>query len=590
MARPRSRGSARATRGAGPSRARVAGFARPRPACACGPESGRSRRVDAPARRARVRGRAAAGRARRGRGRGPAPARSRARARGRGAATQLPVGSSTDGQRPPNFADGFHFGSYGRVVAAGDGRGRPRPRRRHRRARLAPRRVDLRRARAAPRRLLEGDRQPTTRVVATLALAHPIFHYNGDFDAKIALRNLYLEETRSRRSRASRSGPARACTAATTSTCSTSGRSTTSTPSAAARATSSRGGTFIKVHAGSTSPTTASSARWSRARCRSTSSAPPRSRSSIASTSSAAPSSATSFRVGETGGVKVVALRRDPPHPPGPARDRGRVPASSRTSRRESGFVAGGAARPVHRRARHPPQPVRPRTPADLAAYGEFATPDQLVARPAPTKGARELIVALGGNYEVGPFGVMLGGVLPLAFATPARARLRRRRRGHRAVRPHVFFGEVAGIALEGSYQAQQRGVRCPDLPGRPRQRPAVRERSGASASCPFSSPAGRGDYARPQFRAHLHGHRPRRRAPRPSTRRTTCSGCATSTTSSASAPSGGSARTSYFATEGARAHDQPQTSCVLACASPPRLSPIGGCMTFEGYDQSAIR
>src|SRR5689334_4247492 len=36
-----------------------------------------------------------------------------------------PVGSVADGQRPPGYADGFHFGSYGRVSAAGDLRGRP---------------------------------------------------------------------------------------------------------------------------------------------------------------------------------------------------------------------------------------------------------------------------------------------------------------------------------------------------------------------------------------------------------------------------------------------------------------------------------
>ena len=31
-------------------------------------------------------------------------------------------------------------------------------------------------------------------MVATLALGHPIFHYDGDFDARLAVRNLYLEE------------------------------------------------------------------------------------------------------------------------------------------------------------------------------------------------------------------------------------------------------------------------------------------------------------------------------------------------------------------------------------------------------------
>jgi maltoporin len=71
-------------------------------------------------------------------------------------------------------------------------------------------------------------------------------------------------------------------------------------------------------------------------------------------------------------------------------------------------------------------------------------------------------------------------------------------------LRPAVFFGEIAGIALEGSFQAQQRGVvtQADAAEGQP-----------ASTTGPFSaglwrfgimpflSPAGRGNYSRPQFR-----------------------------------------------------------------------------------------
>ena len=30
--------------------------------------------------------------------------------------------------------------------------------------------------------------------MTTVAVGNPVFHYNGEFDARLALRNLYLEE------------------------------------------------------------------------------------------------------------------------------------------------------------------------------------------------------------------------------------------------------------------------------------------------------------------------------------------------------------------------------------------------------------
>jgi hypothetical protein len=90
-----------------------------------------------------------------------------------------------------DFWSGFHFGSYGRIVAATDFRGRT-----GRQARLvtfAPRideddtyaEIELRRE----DRMFGID----TRIVATVAYGGPLFHYDGEFGERIAIRNLFAE-------------------------------------------------------------------------------------------------------------------------------------------------------------------------------------------------------------------------------------------------------------------------------------------------------------------------------------------------------------------------------------------------------------
>jgi hypothetical protein len=113
------------------------------------------------------------------------------------------------------------------------------------------------------------------------------------------------------------------------------------------------------------------------------------------------------------------------------------------------------------------------------------------------------------------------------------------------AVRPHLFFGESGGIAVEGSYQLAQRGVqavvgRIPSNLGTPTgPLTAGLFRFGI---VPFLSPAGRGDYVPPAAAADLHAHRPRRgrRALYPEGRRLRA---ASTSTTSGSARSGGSTR-----------------------------------------------
>jgi hypothetical protein len=63
-------------------------------------------------------------------------------------------------------------------------------------------------------------------------------------------------------------------------------------------------------------------------------------------------------------------------------------------------------------------------------------------------------------------------------------------------VRPQIWFGERAGVFVEGSYQKQQRGI-LDETGSKPVD--GSLQRIGV---VPFLSPAGRGSYRRPQLRA----------------------------------------------------------------------------------------
>jgi maltoporin len=89
------------------------------------------------------------------------------------------------------FMNGFHFGSYGRVVAASDLQGQTG--RQSGIVAFAPR-IDQDDTYAE----LELRREDSffgvdTRVVFTVAYGGPLFHYTGDFSSRIAIRNLFVE-------------------------------------------------------------------------------------------------------------------------------------------------------------------------------------------------------------------------------------------------------------------------------------------------------------------------------------------------------------------------------------------------------------
>lgn len=104
-------------------------------------------------------------------------------------------GASDDASRERDpvrdFLDGFRFGSYGRIIAATDLRGMSG--RSTRVVGFAPR-VDEDDTYAELELRREDDLFGAhTRVVATIAYGGPLFHYDGEFSERIAIRNLFVE-------------------------------------------------------------------------------------------------------------------------------------------------------------------------------------------------------------------------------------------------------------------------------------------------------------------------------------------------------------------------------------------------------------
>ena len=115
------------------------------------------------------------------------------------------------------------------------------------------------------------------------------------------------------------------------------------------------------------------------------------------------------------------------------------------------------------------------------------------------TQGARELVVALGGNWEYKFFGLMLGSYFRRFRNASPDLDYSDVNEGIVLVRPQFWFGKWAGTALEASYQFQQRGVLA-DIEGNDSSTPLYASlwRMGVM---PFVSVAGPGSYARPHIR-----------------------------------------------------------------------------------------
>lgn len=404
-----------------------------------------------------------------------------------------PPGTVTDAQKPPNYADGFHFGSYGRVVAAGDLRGRP-----GRDADIVARGSRWDEQTYAELELRREDYWEKTgaytRIVATLALRHPIFHYDGNFDAQLALRNLYIEEVDLGLKGLSFWAGSRMYRGDDIYVLDWWPLDNLNTIGGGA-GYQFKTGTFIKVHGGVQQPKHDFYLQ-----------SVPRTRpfnqpGEVQVTVLDRQRIITSyklghvFKLGQSGGVKLIGYGETHHVRAGQReldyRDFEDVPA-------DNGYVAGGEVSLFSgKRSTH--LNVWVRHAWDLAAYGDLSAPTQL-APDRTTKGARELIVALGGNYEKKFFGLMLGSYFRRFRNASPDLDFNDLNEGIVLARPTFWIGEVAGVSLEGSYQLIQRGV-LPAIEGQDSPEPLFAS-MGRVGVMPFWTPGGRGSYARPHIRA----------------------------------------------------------------------------------------
>ncbi len=398
-----------------------------------------------------------------------------------------------DPNQPPGYADGFHFGSYGRVIAGGDAAGRA-----GRNADIVARGSRLDESNYAELELRREDYWKKTgaytRIVATTAFANPVFHYNGQFAATIALRNLYIEETGLGAkglsiwagSRMYRGDDIYLLDFWPLDNLNTIG-------GGAGYAFGQSRRTTLKFHAGLNQPT---DPYYRQTILR----APAHNQfgeqevaildrqklvSSLKLTHT--------WPISATGGVKGI-LYGELHYVPGGQRE---VEAKTYEDvPKDHGFVAGGQLT-AFTGQRSTYLTVTGRFAYGIAAYGELNAPRQL--RPdRKAAGAYEFLLTLSGNWEKGPVGIMLGSYYRQFRNASKQLDFDDLNEGIAIVRPTFWFGEIAGLSLEGSFQAQQRGVLEEVAPGSFKPVMATLGRVGI---VPFITPGGRGGFQRPHIR-----------------------------------------------------------------------------------------
>jgi maltoporin len=131
-----------------------------------------------------------------------------------------------------------------------------------------------------------------------------------------------------------------------------------------------------------------------------------------------------------------------------------------------------------------------------VAAYDPLAVPSTF-ANDRTTSGSSETLFALGGNWEKDAFGLLVGSYVRFfRDGDPSPTSLQKYDEGIVAVRPQVYIGEHWGVALEGSFQERRFALVDPTAPSQ--QLTATAFRGGV---IPYFSPSGRGSYKRPQLR-----------------------------------------------------------------------------------------
>lgn len=393
---------------------------------------------------------------------------------------------------------GLAFGSYGRIIAATDGHGGP-----GRDADIVAHGSRMDEANYVELELRRADywkkTGATTRLVATLGIQNPVFHYNGDFDIKLAVRNLYIEERGLGAEGLSVWVGSRMYRGDDIYLLDFWPLDNQNTVGAGVRY-DARQGTSVAVHGGLAQP--ANDFYLQQVKRPMPLNQPGAADVAILDRQRFVGTAKVQHvqKVGADGaGLKGVLYGEVHQLPSG---QRQLQPEVYEDVRAETGWVAGlqlggfSGDRDTHVN-------LFLRYAGGLAAYGPFDRPGQL-GLDKTTAGAHELVAAVGGNWEYGPVGVMLGGyVRSFRDANPG-LDLGDVDEGIVAARPHLFFNEWLGLAVEGSFQAEKRGVLLPPTgPDGSAQAPAgpLTAHLYRVGVMPFLSPAGRGDYSRPQIR-----------------------------------------------------------------------------------------
>ena len=130
-----------------------------------------------------------------------------------------------------------------------------------------------------------------------------------------------------------------------------------------------------------------------------------------------------------------------------------------------------------------------------LAAYDPLSSP-QTFANDLTTNGSTETLFAIGGNWEKGWFGLLVGGYLRFfRDGDPSATTTQKYDEGTLVARPQLYIGEHWGVALEGSYQTKRFALLDPNTDA------PLTASIWKAGIIPYFSPAGRGSYQRPQFR-----------------------------------------------------------------------------------------
>lgn len=130
-----------------------------------------------------------------------------------------------------------------------------------------------------------------------------------------------------------------------------------------------------------------------------------------------------------------------------------------------------------------------------IAAYDPLAVPITF-ALDRTASGASETQVAASGNFETDAFGVMAAGYVRFfRDGSPGEISTQKYDEGTIVARPTVFIGEHFGVSVEGSYQQRRMAIQSPSGQG-PLAASVFR-----AGIIPYFSPSGRGSFKRPQIR-----------------------------------------------------------------------------------------